>query len=41
MTVLPSSFAAIDKEDYLMDEWFDLIKQRDELNAKEEEYVYM
>lgn len=32
---------AIDKEDRLMDEWFDLIKQRDELNSREEEFVYM
>lgn len=38
---VPSSFAAIDKEDHLMDEWFDLIRQRDELNTKEEEFVYM
>ena len=41
VNVLFSPLPAIDKEDRLMDEWFDLIKQRDELNSREEEFVYM
>ena len=34
------SHVAIDKDDNLMDEWFELIRKRNNLNEKEEELVY-